>query len=352
MNVSTHNDSEQCDRCGSVIHADCWEACDNECLYCVTNAAAKDPIKTGATLLIVPRALVAQTLEEFEKHVRPGTLRCHHYIGVHQVLKMNHDDMLDNLYQCDPRKLGKNDVIVMALEDLRIEEQRMRSTKERQSADTRTRARLKIQLLSPLDCIDFQRIVIDEADASIPPTTKLVINSIIKQYVWCVTGTPTGDNIINGILNMCDLIPGTDSVIRGVKPLQKKFNASVRKGTAMTSEQMLAAATKIVKLFGGAIWRVTHEMMAAELNIPPQHLKARQVYASSYEAHLYTKATRRVERAITSRETTEKAMLVHTARVLQWKAANSRVLYEEGLHKNSMIKKQKVCTLEYLLINT
>jgi SNF2-related domain len=157
-------DTVQCDRCKSVMHRDCWEACGSECLYCFNNAAVADRIKTNATLFIVPRALVHQTLDEIEKHCFEDAVRYEHYLGINHIMKQSLETRLQLLSQCDPRKLGANDFIVMAVEDVKMESSHMTSGNAVQFARRRDTV---MQLLSPLACLDLKLVVVDEADASI-----------------------------------------------------------------------------------------------------------------------------------------------------------------------------------------
>jgi SNF2-related domain len=145
--------------------------------------------------------------------------------------------------------------------------------------------------------------------------------------LWAVSGTPTGDNIIDGLVNMSQLLIGNDSIAAAIKAIQAQLKKEKKQqGVELSSDRMKAVAIEVVKLFNGAIWRVTHDMMAAELNIPPQTLAKCEVYHSSYEEHLYSEAKARMTEQVDAADADNKAIVNQTGDTLLRKAAN-RELY-------------------------
>jgi SNF2-related domain len=192
-----------------------------------------------------------------------------------------------------------------------------------------------MRLISPLFIHSWRRLCIDEADGNITKQQYKALEYIKAQFVWCVSGTPVKDSNAKGIVNMIKLIPGTADIIEQLK-LDAKDLARLKKCDELTDQPLYLKATRMVRLFNGCFWRVTHAQ--ASLGLPPQIVHERKIYPTSFERQLYTYEGDAYEQLILQGINLD---VTSVAAVRASKAANSRGLSEEGKYMYTWQQKNK-----------
>lgn len=127
------------------------------CLPCKVERLATDPIGTPATLIVSPRSIRSQWMEEIERHTDGSRMRVLDYRGV----KGSEAD----LKMLDPEYLATFDIILTDFETLRQELNYVAGFNRFIGTGANVLRRRKVNRImpTPLLALKFWRVVLDEA---------------------------------------------------------------------------------------------------------------------------------------------------------------------------------------------
>ena len=208
-----------CKDCGEEMHGRCAGfTCENElvtnteydsnsgvricsCEYCPTCAATKPAVQSRATLIVTPPSILSQWEREISRHTKiPETgrpLKVVVYPGVRELCKSGSSSPHDDFHLVHPRHLANADIVLCTfhtlMADLGHSDDNKFAFAKGHSSSLRSRKRYGV-LPSPLICIKWWRVCLDEAQRVEAPTSTSarMAHKLKTDRRWCVSGTPIG----------------------------------------------------------------------------------------------------------------------------------------------------------------
>ncbi|KAG8225016.1 hypothetical protein J437_LFUL006027, partial [Ladona fulva] len=184
-NLSAELHQVQCNTCGMWQHARCvgYDLTDpfRGDYYCPHCWQERDPIPSGATLIVSPRSIAFQWMDEIQQHIRKKDLKVLYYE------RMCHEGYTQ------PRLLANHDIVIVSYETLSKELDYVDLPHCNGEQGRRFRhAKRFMALPSPLPCIQWWRICLDEAQMVEMTSAKTAEMALRLSAVhrWCITGTP------------------------------------------------------------------------------------------------------------------------------------------------------------------
>ncbi|XP_063711209.1 E3 ubiquitin-protein ligase SHPRH-like isoform X2 [Symsagittifera roscoffensis] len=274
------------------------------CPFCVTQKM--DIVKVKTTLIVSPSAICNQWMTEIDKHVIQGSLKALNYTGVSSKQRF----IWPSLFQ-------QYDVVITTFETLRAEllhtnlhednkevpSKRAKVPKQKLlEADPHPcrlrRAKRYRALPSPLPCVEWWRVCVDEAQ-QIECHTARATEMLLKLHAvnrWCVTGTPIRRNIedIYGLMLFLKLDPlyvnywWAELVLKQLKePI-----LTTEKGTASEESEVkkgLCNLSVLMRALKFVIWRTSKDQVRDQICIPKQHISTNKIRFSPIESHFYNR---------------------------------------------------------------
>ncbi|KAK8397451.1 hypothetical protein O3P69_004894 [Scylla paramamosain] len=202
--VDTGRFRVQCGVCGLWQHAECvqYDVSDSfrgayVCPHCWTT---QPPVTSGATLIVTPSSISYQWVNEIMKHVKHKSVRMLVYRGVaaHGYTQ--------------PHCLAKFDIVITTYETLSRELNYVDLPHSNSQAGRRFRHPKRFMATpSPLPCVEWWRVCLDEAQMVECTTTKTAEMALRLAAVnrWCVTGTPVQKTVneLQGLLMFLGVDP-------------------------------------------------------------------------------------------------------------------------------------------------
>ncbi|KAI0211430.1 E3 ubiquitin-protein ligase SHPRH [Lamellibrachia satsuma] len=223
------------------------------------------PIPSGATLIISPRAISHQWVEEIEKHVRQESLKVLVYCGVNQ----------DSFIQ--PLTLARQDIVITSYETLRREINYVDLPHSNSKTSRRLRrAKRFMAVPSPIIAVEWWRICLDEAQMVECVTTKTAEMALRLSAVnrWCVTGTPIQRDIddLYGLM-----------LFLGVEPywIRRWWSRILYEPYRHGKRDALEAVVMKV------LWRTAKKDVLDQLSLPAQTEDIHWLTFSPVEEHFY-----------------------------------------------------------------
>lgn len=181
---------------------------EKNCFTCVCRTLELTPLHSKATLLILPSSLISQWTSEIQKHMH-STLSVFIYTGVKQIMDSIKSNPLA-ARQIDPRCIASYDIIITSLNILKTE---MYYTTLNNTNTTTMNNHTNIhinkhrrshqiydKLISPLLCIHFSLLIIDETQQieSESSASKMAMK-IHSSHRIVLSGTPIAKYAINDL---------------------------------------------------------------------------------------------------------------------------------------------------------
>ena len=194
----------RCGECGTEQHSECvkYDVTDpyRGEYFCPHCWVARAKVKSGATLIVSPSSISFQWIEEIQKHVKHKDIKMLFYKGSKESGYMQ------------PRTLANYDIVVTTYETLAAETNYVDLPHSNSSEGRRFRNPKRYMAMpSPIVCIEWWRICLDEAQMIESTTTKTAEMAMKLSAVnrWCVTGTPVGKSIndLHGLLVFLQIDP-------------------------------------------------------------------------------------------------------------------------------------------------
>lgn len=167
-----YNKAYACVLCGVYSHPYCLNYTGSrghfKCLQCYT----KHPIESGCTLIVTPASICSQWRDEIDKHMKSSHLRVYIYRGL-------------ALDQFNPLELAKLDVCITTYEVLAAELDHVFAFENMREL---RRPKLYMNVPSPLQCIKWWRVCLDEAQMVHSTQTKCaaMASRLAAVNRWCV----------------------------------------------------------------------------------------------------------------------------------------------------------------------
>lgn len=186
----------ECKKCNRWCHLACTGLGSLEeakkvsftCQICRALQYFAKPPGCGATLIVCPHVILSQWDDEIHKHSQPGSLKVIKYPGVKEATQTKKLNLLD------PDFLASHDVVLTTFDvlnsDLSHTDNTFVSNKE---GKIRLRGIKRYSVMpSPLACLTWWRVVLDEAQMVESSTTAAAKMALCLHTVnrWCVSGTP------------------------------------------------------------------------------------------------------------------------------------------------------------------
>lgn len=257
-----NNDSDelnlvQCEDCNKWQHAECVGIVSKviygnvKCPQCWTKAPLV-PSKT--TLIITPSSILDQWINEIEKHVDDPSFKLWVYNGV-----KNHNYV-------QPTVLAEYDVILTTYNVLCSDLNFLPNESERKLRH----AKRYFAPSSPLTCIKFWRICLDEAQMVEGYTSKtaLMASQLNAIHRWAVTGTPIQKSIhdLYGLVHFLRISP-----FENLSPWQ----------------DLNSSDEELFKFLSHIMWRSSKNDVLADLGVPPQTVITHWLHFSPVEGYFY-----------------------------------------------------------------
>ncbi|XP_076060889.1 E3 ubiquitin-protein ligase SHPRH [Oratosquilla oratoria] len=194
----------QCSACGLWQHAECVEYNVSDpyrgkyiCPHCWTQ---HPPVSSGATLIVAPASISNQWVEEIQKHLKRKSIRMLVYKGV------------STQGYIQPQTLASFDIVISSYETLSHEVNYVDLPHSNSEAGRRFRHPKRFMATpSPLPCVEWWRVCLDEAQMVECTTTKTAEMALRLTAInrWCVTGTPIQKTIndLQGLLMFLGIDP-------------------------------------------------------------------------------------------------------------------------------------------------
>ncbi|KAK4288850.1 hypothetical protein Pmani_038148 [Petrolisthes manimaculis] len=194
----------QCGACSLWQHAECvqYDVSDPYrgpyfCPHCWTQ---ESPVISGATLIVSPSAISYQWVNEIMKHLKQKSIRMLVYKGV------------ATQGYIQPRDLAKFDIVITTYETLSRELNYVDLPHSNSQLGRRFRHPKRFMATpSPLPCVEWWRVCLDEAQMVECVTTKTAEMALRLAAVnrWCVTGTPVQKTVneLQGLLMFLGVDP-------------------------------------------------------------------------------------------------------------------------------------------------
>jgi len=304
-----------CKDCGEEMHGRCAGfTCENElvttteydsnsairvcsCNYCPTCAATKPAIKSRATLIVTPPSILSQWEREISRHTKmPETgrpLKVVVYPGIRELCKSGAASPHDDFHLVHPRHLANADIVLCTFQTLMTDlghsdDNPFAFAKDRSSLRSRKRYGV---LPSPLICIEWWRVCLDEAQRVEAPTSTSarMAHKLKTNRRWCVSGTPIGRGKLDDLYGLL--------LFLSFKPFDNKqwFLTSFipSQGDALQ---------RLAHLLRHILWRSTkaNALVRQQMGIPEQEEKKVKVQFSKLEEYFYKKQYEETSRAVNS----------------------------------------------------
>ncbi|KAF9976708.1 hypothetical protein BGZ73_008015 [Actinomortierella ambigua] len=233
-------------------------------------------IKTKATLIVAPTALVYQWENEINAKTTPGLLN----VYVHYLRRKS-----DNL-----QEIARSDVIITSYGSVAAE-----------MGYTDVTGRKDRRAIGPLFKLQFHRIILDEAHLIKNRTTKAAIACTALQatYRWCLTGTPFQNKITElfSLIQFLRIRPYDEytKFARDISnPIQRLKTDQAAETERVSAMHRLQALMKAICLRRSKKDQVDGKPI---LSLPPRHVNMTNVTFSPDEAAFYhALETRTVDR--------------------------------------------------------
>ena len=259
--------------------------CDEEICPCCT-ASHQRPIRSSATLIITPAAILGQWNREIKRHATTpdgNPLHVVVYEGMNRLCKSNLTGT-ESFKYVHPRHLAKADIVLMTFDALMADlghsdDNKFVARAGESDVGEKLRARKRYRVVpSPLQSIQWWRICLDEAQRVETPTagSARMALKLHAEHRWCVSGTPVGRGKMEdlyGLLLFLRLEPFADK-----NWFVKCFNPAYR-----------YVHDRIRHLLRNVFWRSTKAMQSVreQMGVPEQIEKRVLLRLSSIEKHFY-----------------------------------------------------------------
>ncbi|XP_022181789.1 E3 ubiquitin-protein ligase SHPRH-like isoform X2 [Myzus persicae] len=253
-----------CAMCGKGQHAQCVHFEPKpfqEMPYLCSNCwISNDRLQCKATLIVVPQSILNQWIDEIEKHIAKPGLKVYVYNGVH----------FDGYIQ--PFSFGDYDIVITSYTTLSRDLNYVADVNVENQNCTRLRYSKKYNYpQSPLPCIKWWRICLDEGQAIESATSKVCDMTLNLRSVhkWAMTGTPIQKSLndLYGILKFLEVSPYCH---------RKQF-----------LQLMRGEETVMYNCFSKLIWRSSIEDVNSELNLPKLTTEQHFLTFSQIEKYFY-----------------------------------------------------------------
>eukprot|EP01083_Nonionella_stella_P279486 950723_1 len=217
----------------------------------------------GTTLVVSPRAICEQWMDEIARHVMCGTLKVFRYEGVRGGPYVS------------TTFLSSHDVVVTTYEVLRDD---FFHAQEESSREMRYEKKYRI-VPSPLKQLKFWRIVLDECQMVENTTAQAaaMVAKLSSVHRLAVTGTPIQKDLddLYGLIVFLGILPFS---------IRKWWTRCLR---APYEARYPRAVERFESFFSEIMWRNTKEDVRNELNLPPQTQYTIHVTFSPVEEYFY-----------------------------------------------------------------
>ncbi|XP_072178212.1 E3 ubiquitin-protein ligase SHPRH-like [Diadema setosum] len=223
-----------------------------------------DPLPSGATLIISPATISHQWVDEINRHIDSTTLKILVYQGVKK----------DKYVQ--PKTLAGHDIVITTYNTLQNELVYANMPHPGMEGRNLRHTKRYMTTPSPLPCVEWWRVCLDEAQMIECPTAKSaeMALKLSAKNRWCVTGTP--------IQKSLDDLYGL-FLFLGVEPFwvkhwwDKLLSAPYSRGNREPLQKALC------KIF----WRTAKRDVLEQIAIPPQKEIIHWLNFSAVESHFY-----------------------------------------------------------------
>ena len=259
----------KCGECSTEQHAECvrYDVTDPYrgeyfCPHCWVTRAK---VKSGATLIVSPSSISFQWIEEIQKHVKHKDIKMLFYKGSKEMGYMQ------------ARTLASYDIVVTTYETLAAETNYVDLPHSNSSEGRRFRNPKRYMAMpSPIVCIEWWRICLDEAQMIESTTTKTAEMAMKLSAVnrWCVTGTPVGKSVndLYGLLVFLQIDP----------------YLAERWWRLCIFEPFCHGITKpLLELLCRVLWRTCKRDVLDQIDIPDQTEETHWLGFSPVEEHYY-----------------------------------------------------------------
>ncbi|CAI6373127.1 unnamed protein product [Macrosiphum euphorbiae] len=254
-----------CAMCGKGQHAQCVHFEPKpfqEVPYLCSNCwIVNDKVQCKTTLIVVPQSILNQWIDEIEKHITNPGLKVYVYNGLH----------LDGYIQ--PFSFGDYDIVITSYTTLSRDLKYVADFNVDNQNCTHLRHSKRYNYpQSPLPCIKWWRICLDESQAIESASSKVCDNMTFKLqsvHKWAMTGTPIQKSLndLYGILKFLEVSPYCH---------RKQF-----------LQLMKGDETIMYNFFSKLIWRSSIEDVSSELNIPKLTHEQHWLTFSPIEKYFY-----------------------------------------------------------------
>ncbi|VDO16527.1 unnamed protein product [Rodentolepis nana] len=198
----------------------------------------------------------------------------------------------DRYYQ--PVNLATKDIVITSYSVLKRELSYAEASQERFSR----KGTRYLQPPSPLKCIKWWRICIDEAQMAESVTSKIakMLCEVDAVNRWCITGTPAETRLSDfyGLLAFLRVEPFTSQHYWNAL-LHQPFLRTLR---TSASDSKALASTMLVRLFSNLLFRNTKARVGAQLALPPIKTEFHLIKFTPAEEYIYRKILHECSKAI------------------------------------------------------
>jgi len=213
----------ECGKCHRWCHLQCtgFESLEMAqeksytCLVCKSLQYFRRPPACGTTLIVCPYVILSQWDNEIERHSQPGSLRVIVYPGVKEATRRHDMDLLD------PDHLASYDIVLTTFDvlnaDLAHTDNAFVTTDGEKPLKLRRTKRYRV-VPSPLACLEWWRVVLDEAQMVESSTTAAAKMALRLKTVhrWCVSGTPIWKGQVSFASVYVDTGSGAKEIFEGL----------------------------------------------------------------------------------------------------------------------------------------
>ncbi|XP_059483639.1 E3 ubiquitin-protein ligase SHPRH [Neocloeon triangulifer] len=261
------NAKVKCTECGIIQHKKCVRFNDEKmgAYFCPHCNVRRPLVESKTTLIVAPAAISQQWMDEVKKLVSESSLLIKFYNGVFS----------DGYYQ--PQSFAAFDIVITTYEVLSKELDYV-DLPHCNAVDGRRfrNAKRYTSLPSPLPCVQWWRVCLDEAQMVECTTTRsaemaLRLNAVNR---WCITGTP----VQQSLQDLYGLV-----MFLGVDPFcfDMWWNVLVQ-GPFITGNPI-----PLCELICPLMWRTAKVDVLDQINIPPQVEEIHWINFSPIEEHFY-----------------------------------------------------------------
>ncbi|XP_063954546.1 E3 ubiquitin-protein ligase SHPRH-like isoform X2 [Lytechinus pictus] len=262
----------QCLRCHSWLHAACIgfdihmrDKPSHDLQFWCPNCFPKvPPLESAATLIISPASISYQWVDEINRHIDSSTLKVMMYEGVKK----------EGYIQ--PQTLANCDIVITTYSTLRTELDYANLSQPGAEGRSLRKAKRYQTTPSPLPCIEWWRICLDEAQMIEYTTAKSaeMANRLSARNRWCVTGTP--------IQKSLDDLYGL-FLFLGIEPYWVKHWWDVLLSIPYSNGHREPLQKALCKIF----WRSAKKDVLDQIALPPQREEIHWLDFSPVEKYFY-----------------------------------------------------------------